>query len=335
MEPLRLDLVGDVHGQLEALLALLSDLGYRPGDGFRHPDGRLLVFLGDLVDRGPDSLGVVQLALELEDRGRALCLMGIHEYNLVAWSMGLERPKASNRATLADVEARRAQWNPALERLRRLPLALQTDGLRVVHALWHLPAVEKLSAHLRPPPGPAPLTPLDRLRSAVHLGSPFSDTGFARGVDDEDFGDQEESAQGILLKGIEGPTPAPFKDADGKLRYRERVCWWQSPRPEVPQDLTVFGHYWHVPPGPGTHGLFAPPHPSGTPQLARWQEEFAHRVAPEGRLAVPSDQRFVCVDFNGVLDGGGGSCLGAFRWPEREIAWVRSAGTMHGRRLRD
>jgi len=318
-----LDIVGDVHGQLDALTALGRHLGYRVDGDWSHPDGRSLIFLGDLTDRGPDSLGVVQLALRLEQSGRALWMMGNHEYNLVGWSLGIEKPKASNKPTIADIEARRDAWQPALDRMRTLPMALTFPGLRLIHAMWHLPAFEKIQRLL------APATP-----SHIALSSPFGEYGFKHGIDDEDFQDQHESPQGILLKGSEGPAPEPFQDSDGKRRDRERVCWWSKDDQLVPRELTVFGHYWNVPPISATHDLFAPPHPSGTPALARWQEAMAPQVAPLGLQPVPANVCFVCVDYNGVVDGGGGSCVGAFRWPEREIAWVRLAGGGLGRRSR-
>lgn len=58
--PLRagpLDVIGDVHGEFDALRALLGHLGY--DDGGAHPDGRRVVFVGDLCDRGPDSPAVL------------------------------------------------------------------------------------------------------------------------------------------------------------------------------------------------------------------------------------------------------------------------------------
>ncbi len=54
-----IDIVGDIHGEIEALRQLLKSLGY---DQYGiHPDGRRLVFVGDLVDRGPNSPAVVEL----------------------------------------------------------------------------------------------------------------------------------------------------------------------------------------------------------------------------------------------------------------------------------
>ena len=49
------DVVGDVHGEFEALDQLLDVLGYHAENGWKHPEGRRLVFVGDLVDRGPNS----------------------------------------------------------------------------------------------------------------------------------------------------------------------------------------------------------------------------------------------------------------------------------------
>ena len=58
------DIIGDVHGCIDELRDLLDRLGYQPdGDGVRHPEGRTLIFLGDLNDRGPSSIGVWKLAL--------------------------------------------------------------------------------------------------------------------------------------------------------------------------------------------------------------------------------------------------------------------------------
>jgi predicted kinase len=62
LEHERYDVVGDVHGLKTELLALLARAGWRCEDGhLRHPRQRKLLFLGDLVDRGPDSVGVVRL----------------------------------------------------------------------------------------------------------------------------------------------------------------------------------------------------------------------------------------------------------------------------------
>jgi polynucleotide kinase-phosphatase len=83
------DIIGDVHGCRAELETLLGKLGYdlvrdaagRPVDAV-HPDGRTAVFLGDLVDRGPDTPGVLRLVMGMVAAGTALCVSGNHEQKL-------------------------------------------------------------------------------------------------------------------------------------------------------------------------------------------------------------------------------------------------------------
>jgi protein phosphatase len=107
------DVIGDVHGCRTELEELLGTLGYdlrrddqgRPVDA-EHPAARRAVFVGDLVDRGPDSPGVLRLVMGMVAAGHALCVPGNHEDKLVRAlrgrnvqvTHGLER-------TLAQLEA--------------------------------------------------------------------------------------------------------------------------------------------------------------------------------------------------------------------------------------
>ncbi|MFI9720044.1 polynucleotide kinase-phosphatase [Streptomyces sp. NPDC052396] len=83
------DIIGDIHGCRSELETLLAKLGYtltrdtagRPVDA-AHPDGRTAVFVGDLVDRGPDSPGVLRLVMGMTAAGHALCVPGNHENKL-------------------------------------------------------------------------------------------------------------------------------------------------------------------------------------------------------------------------------------------------------------
>ncbi|MGW0508352.1 polynucleotide kinase-phosphatase [Streptomyces olivaceoviridis] len=70
------DIVGDIHGCSAELEALLAELGYVDGV---HPQGRTAVFVGDLVDRGPDSPGVLRRVMSMVKSGNALCVPGNHE----------------------------------------------------------------------------------------------------------------------------------------------------------------------------------------------------------------------------------------------------------------
>ncbi|KES07847.1 metallophosphoesterase [Streptomyces toyocaensis] len=70
------DIIGDIHGCSAELEALLGKLGYADG---AHPEGRTAVFVGDLVDRGPDSPGVLRRVMAMVKSGDALCVPGNHE----------------------------------------------------------------------------------------------------------------------------------------------------------------------------------------------------------------------------------------------------------------
>ncbi|CAL9291395.1 polynucleotide kinase-phosphatase [Streptomyces sp. SudanB182_2057] len=70
------DIIGDIHGCSAELEALLAKLGYADG---MHPEGRTAVFVGDLVDRGPDSPGVLRRVMAMVNSGNALCVPGNHE----------------------------------------------------------------------------------------------------------------------------------------------------------------------------------------------------------------------------------------------------------------
>ncbi len=109
------DIIGDVHGCHQELADLLDSLGYQPAaDGAWHPAGRTAVFLGDLVDRGPDTAGVLRTVMAMVEAGTALCVPGNHESKLlralrgndVRVSHGLAESLAQLAAEPADFRAR-------------------------------------------------------------------------------------------------------------------------------------------------------------------------------------------------------------------------------------
>ncbi|MFD4582268.1 polynucleotide kinase-phosphatase [Streptomyces sp. NPDC058423] len=79
------DIIGDIHGCSSELDTLLARLGYVDG---AHPEGRTAVFVGDLVDRGPDSPGVLRRVMGMVAGGNALCVPGNHENKLGRWLKG-------------------------------------------------------------------------------------------------------------------------------------------------------------------------------------------------------------------------------------------------------
>jgi len=102
------DIIGDVHGCFAELMELLGQLGYAANSGgvFRHPEGRKLVFLGDLVDRGPQVLTTFELVRKLVRDGSAICIPGNHDVKFGRWLGGRNvQPTHGLAQSLGEVEA--------------------------------------------------------------------------------------------------------------------------------------------------------------------------------------------------------------------------------------
>lgn len=88
------DIIGDVHGCFSELKELLENLGYKiaiesgdngdlPKINVDAPHGRKAVFVGDLVDRGPDVPNVLRLVMSMVEAGNGLCVAGNHDVKLL------------------------------------------------------------------------------------------------------------------------------------------------------------------------------------------------------------------------------------------------------------
>jgi protein phosphatase len=101
------DIVGDVHGCIDELRSLFLQLGYiRSGSGYAHPSGRRVVFVGDLVDRGPGSLPVMEIVLSMHEDGHALLVLGNHDARLLRHLHGKQvRTEYGLLQTIAELQA--------------------------------------------------------------------------------------------------------------------------------------------------------------------------------------------------------------------------------------
>lgn len=328
-----LDVVGDVHGELDALCSLLARLGYDT-DGRHHRDRRL-VFVGDLCDRGPDSPGVIRLVQGLVESGRAQLVAGNHELNLLRgerkhgnhWFYGhtydAAHPEFGQCAAL--FKSARA---PTLAFLRSLPVALERPDLRVVHAAWVDEAIDRCRAidrtldvayldfdsELRETATFKALE-ADRAAEEARLGPALRDPDAAPssavlGAYDECH--QMGNPIRVITSGIERETQRPFHAA-GKWRWVNRVAWWRNYAGEVP---VLFGHYWRWH-DPASHQELS----SGEPHLF-----FDDPVGP----AMAVDHQAFCIDFSvgsryrqrgAGQEGPFHGRLAAMRWPERELVY--------------
>jgi hypothetical protein len=227
-----IDVIGDVHGEIQALFSLLKNLGYNENGS--HPEGRRLVFVGDLTDRGPDSPAVVESVRSLVEDGRAQCILGNHDLNILlghrkhdnSWFFGEDF--CEDGVLVPQVLADDSIRSKVLSFFSTLPIALVRDDLRVVHACWDDPmiAIARASNDV--------VSLYNQHRDLIESSFPNRD------LDDIDKGlkHQNENPVKLLSSGREARTESPFMSS-GKLRNETRVPWWNHYR----GPFCVFGHY--------------------------------------------------------------------------------------------
>jgi hypothetical protein len=258
------DVIGDIHGHADKLIALLRKMGYRHRMGaWRHPEKKA-IFVGDFIDRGPGQLETIRIVREMLDAETAKAVMGNHELNAIAWytpdpaSDGehlrrrIPKNHKQHKAFLDEAENDSDLHRDLVDWFLTLPLWLDLPGLRVVHACWHPRYMAEIECQL---------TPERRLDPALVVAASRR-------------GSMEFRTIETLTKGVEIDLPAghQFHDKDGHARHNVRTRWWDSsatsyrraaiidsptqeklPDTPIPESALVgydgtkpvfFGHYW-------------------------------------------------------------------------------------------
>lgn len=207
------DLIGDIHGQANELKSLLDKLSYKKINGvWRHTD-RKVIFLGDFIDRGKSQREVIDIVKPMVDSGFALSVMGNHEYNAILYytkdSNGdylrphNDKNRKQHKAFLDEFESSPDKYRETIEWFKTLPLWLDLNGLRVVHACWDFEIISKL------------VSPV--LTDSLMQKSALSETWQYHAIE-------------TILKGKEIPLPsgASFLDKDKNPRRHIRTRWWDT-----------------------------------------------------------------------------------------------------------
>ncbi|MDI1315137.1 metallophosphoesterase [Prosthecobacter sp.] len=287
------DLIGDIHGQHAKLLNLLTHLGYLPHDeGFRHPEGRKIVFLGDYIDRGPKIRETLLTVRAMVEAGDALAIMGNHEYNAVCYhtpdgkSGHLRQRRQMNvrqhAATKHQFAGRDAEWGDWIEWMKRLPMFLDLGGLRAVHACW------------------------DARGLALINGRTIADDDFLHVSADK--GSPEFLAVENILKGPELALPDGhvFHDKEGTARHKVRVRWWDLPAAARISHLNM----------PEPFDIPGDAHPDdlrGIPDYGAGEPPVfvGHYWLPPERAHAPLKHNIACLDFSAAF---GDNPLVGYRW---------------------
>ncbi|GGY67624.1 ser/threonine protein phosphatase [Cellvibrio zantedeschiae] len=151
------DLIGDVHGCAITLERLLQKLGYKKVQGVYQHAKRRVIFLGDIVDRGPHIREALLLVHAMVQKGNAHIVLGNHEYNALTYCTKAKNPitntieylrphNFANTRLIAETLEQYAhypeEWKEMLKWFRTIPLFMEFGGaqhnncFRVVHACW-------------------------------------------------------------------------------------------------------------------------------------------------------------------------------------------------------
>jgi hypothetical protein len=309
------DVIGDIHGQSGKLEALLCHLGYTAsGVTFHAPAGRQAVFLGDLIDRGPGQLRVLEIVRSMVESGDALCILGNHEINAIGYVT--RTPWATDEFFRPNTEKNRLQHKEFLEQIgpgsdthrfaidwfRTLPICLDLGGIRVVHGCWDDVSVAILNA------------------GGWRCGVELSDDLLA-----EIYRKQADGAESPMMKarkllscGLEIPLPEgrAFVDKAGHAHKDLRIANWRDWAKELHEVALV---------------------PKGQEDLLRGMEWPAGLVISAiegspifvghhwftGHPTIESD-KLACLDWSAAREGP----LVAYRWDGEEslsndkLVWV-------------
>lgn len=214
-----IDIIGDIHGYADKLIGLLDQLGYvHNGDYYVPPAGHRALFIGDLIDRGPQQLATLEAVFAMLDADVADAVMGNHEYNALAFATPDPQDSTQylrshneihirqHEAFLVEAPFGSEQHKYWLQRFYDIPLWLETDYACFVHACWDVDSMAILK----------PLLTTDNCLTPYGLV-----------VTSTEHSESFEALERVL-KGVETPLPdgLVMVDKEGTERTRVRVRWW-------------------------------------------------------------------------------------------------------------
>jgi bis(5'-nucleosyl)-tetraphosphatase (symmetrical) len=230
IDDMALYLIGDVQGCDQTLGRLLALIDFSPSRD-------RLALLGDLVNRGPQSLAVLRRMMALEDA--AVCLLGNHDLHLLALSQGVRQPHRGD--TLGEILAA-PDRHALLHWLRQRPLAVRERGVLMVHAgvlpQWTAAQTLQLAAEVQ--------TVLRGADWAAFLHQMY-------GNQPDCWHDGLQGAQRLRVI-VNALTRLRFCSAAGRMEFatRDRTAsdappgylpWFDVPARRTASDVIAFGHW--------------------------------------------------------------------------------------------
>lgn len=254
---MKIDLISDIHGDLDRMEGLLEALGYNL-DNHSHPNRRRALFLGDFIDRGTQNLAVLRRMDAMRRAGTALAIMGNHELNAILFHAddgqgdGLRARSEANthhhETFLREAPLGSAAAAEALSLMMSLPLFLEVDGLRAVHAYWRDDLIGEITRK----------RPDGRIRHEDLPEVALERNGSSFGM-----------AVTLATKGPEADLPpgAWYADRHGKRRDAVRLCWW-TPSADFHSAIISCPDLSRIPNGPVPANVAELIYPADAPPVA-------------------------------------------------------------------
>jgi len=307
------DIIGDVHGCADKLKGLLRKLGYEnQGGAYSHPK-RSAIFVGDLIDRGEQQVETLKLVRAMVEAESAQVVMGNHEFNAISYDTRnpelpgdfmrphTDKNQAQHEAFINQVRTDTELCDETIRWFRTLPLFLDLDGLRVVHACWNDEAIRTIKQRM---------TPNTAMSTEFVIKS------------NQEKSDEHRAIE-VLLKGPElnlrNYGQPDFRIPGDHLRHEARIRWWNATAHTLSELVEI---------APGTTTETGEPYPD-LPDKESTEEEKSYDYPGEKpvfyghywRTGEPTKDRdwtakTACVDFSAVRGGP----LFAYQWSgESEI----------------
>ena len=292
------DIIGDIHGHADELVKLLTHLGYKDSSGGYSHESRKVIFLGDFIDRGEKRVQqkqVLTIVMDMVQHENALAVMGNHEFNALAYHTEHDgqflRPHTSanydqHRAFLNEFPDDSEDKSAVLDFFYNLPLWLELDGLRAIHACWDDKHISVLRA----------LCPSIRLDKESLIEASTKGTQAYQSIE-------------VLLKGFEYGLPEGigFYDKGGKQRTAARLQWWKK-------DASKLGEVV-LPDGLNIGAAASLPVPKDTPVYGSDEPPcFVGHYWLDGEPA-PLANNVACLDYSVAKQGK----LVAYRWDGEQV----------------
>jgi hypothetical protein len=307
-----LDVIGDVHGFAVELELLLKKMGYNQHYGvWQHPTNKA-VFIGDFINRGPQSRKALKIVRTMVDAGSAFAILGNHEINAILYftkrrnGLPIRLPGPANKKMLDRIKLEysdEADLEHDIKWLRKLPLYLDFHHVRFVHAYWSQSHIDLLHGAVKG--GKLKRTLLKEVvKGGTEVSKAFMQT----------------------TKGVEFcfPPNLVVKDNLKVRRMCYRVKWWKNPTDSTFETMSY-------------ETKFSLPKSEIPPQfISEFDRYDAHEppvfvghycVGPTNMVPTPN---ICCVD--ACIAGGG--LLAAYRWSgenhlsEEKIVTVQRQATV-------